>query len=212
MSALSRTSAANTALLIALNPAFTVLLAPLVGESLSRRRVIGLVIALAGAAVVITRGSAEVVLQLRFNSGDLLALCAACIWAVFNLASHLVLARISPSFVNLVVFAGGGATLFLLAGGEEPVQQLLSASFAALSGLVIMSVISSVLAGHAFLSGVRKLGVSRAVLFIYLVPVLTAALSVLLLGERFQLSQAVGGFAVLIGVYWGTRGGLRPEA
>ena len=39
--ALSRTSATNTSLLIALNPVLTVLLAPLVGEPLDRRRMIG---------------------------------------------------------------------------------------------------------------------------------------------------------------------------
>jgi len=42
--------------------------------------------------------------------------------------------------------------------------------------------------------------------FVYLVPVLTAVLSTTLLGEPFRLAQAVGGSAVLGGVYWTTRG------
>jgi len=62
-----------------------------------------------------------------------------------------------------------------------------------------------VFSGQFFLMGVRTLGVSRAVVFVYLMPVLTAVLSTLLLGERFEISQAVGGATVLAGVYWSTR-------
>src|SRR5436190_11111441 len=54
--ALEHTSATNTALLIGLNPVFTVLLAPLVGEPLDAARLVGVAVALAGATVVITRG------------------------------------------------------------------------------------------------------------------------------------------------------------
>src|SRR5438067_12302547 len=54
--ALAHTSATNTALLIALNPVFTLLPSPLIGEPLDRHRLGGVSLALAGAAVVITAG------------------------------------------------------------------------------------------------------------------------------------------------------------
>jgi len=69
-----------------------------------------------------------------------------------------------------------------------------------------MALLSSVMAGQLFLVGVRTVGVGRTVVFVYLVPVLTAVLSTTLLGEPFRLAQAVGGSAVLGGVYWTTRG------
>src|SRR5260221_3118674 len=56
LDALQRTSATNTSLLIALNPALTCLLAPLVGESWTRQGMIGIALALVGAALVITHG------------------------------------------------------------------------------------------------------------------------------------------------------------
>jgi len=68
-----------------------------------------------------------------------------------------------------------------------------------------MALLSSVIAGQFFLIGVRTVGVSRTVVFVYLVPVLTALMSATLLGEAFHLAQAVGGGAVLAGVYWTTR-------
>jgi drug/metabolite transporter (DMT)-like permease len=53
--------------------------------------------------------------------------------------------------------------------------------------------------------GIRTLGVSRTVVFVYIVPVLTAALSALFLGDTFATPQAVGGAAVLAGVYLSTQ-------
>ena len=46
--------------------------------------------------------------------------------------------------------------------------------------------------GQLFLVGVRDAGVGRAVVFIYLVPVLTALLSVVLLGEVLSGAQVAG--------------------
>ena len=203
--ALSRTTATNTALLIALNPVFTILLAPLVGEHLSQRRLAGIAVALLGAATVITKGDVGHLTALTLNSGDLLAVAAAAIWSVFNIASRRVVLRLTPAFINSVLYVVGGVALSLLALPQHPFAQLRAASAAAIAGVVIMAAGASVLSGQFFLMGVRTLGVSRTVVFIYLMPVLTAVLSAVLLGERFEPAQAVGGAAVLVGVYWSTR-------
>jgi drug/metabolite transporter (DMT)-like permease len=203
--ALSRTSATNTALLIALNPVLTLLFSPLVGERLEGRRLVGVLVALAGAATVITRGDPAHVAALSLGSGDLVALAAAAMWATFNLTSRHVVGHLTPAFTNCVIYALGAAALYLLGRGESPWAQLSAATPTAVAGVVLMAVLSSVIAGQFFLVGVRTVGVGRTVVFVYLVPVLTALLSTTLLGERFLPAQAVGGATVLAGVYWTTR-------
>jgi drug/metabolite transporter (DMT)-like permease len=206
--ALENTSATNASLLIALNPALTLLLSPLVGERLDGRRLGGVALALAGAVTVITHGQLSQLVQLAtnpLNNGDVLAVVAAACWACFNLASRRVVAVLSPSAINAVVFGVGSIALFALASSDQPLRQLAGASPAALAGIVVMALLSSVLAGQFFLSGVRAVGVNRSVVFVYLVPVLTAVLSVALLGEAFHAAQAIGGAAVLSGVYVTTR-------
>jgi drug/metabolite transporter (DMT)-like permease len=206
--ALENTSATNAALLIALNPALTLLLSPLVGERLDGRRFGGLVLALAGAVAVITHGDPLQIVQLAtnpLNNGDVLAMVAAACWACFNLSSRRVVAVLPPSAINGLVFGIGSVALFALAHGDQPLQQLSGASPAALASLVVMALFSSGLAGQFLLSGVRTVGVNRSVVFVYLVPVLTAILSVALLGEAFHVSQAIGAAAVLSGVYLTTR-------
>ncbi len=202
--ALRHTSATNTALLIALNPALTLLLSPLVGERVYRRAPGGIVVALLGAAPVITGGDFARVADLGKHIGDLIAVVAALCWAAFNLASRRVVGHFTASFVNCAVYGLGGIALFFLAWSEHPWVQLANASSAALLGLVVMAVLSSIIAGQFFLFGVRTVGVNRTVVFVYLVPVLTAVLSVTLLGEPFAIAQALGGAAVLFGVYYTT--------
>lgn len=210
--ALARTEAASCSLLIALNPLFTVILSPLIGERRERRWG-AIALALAGAALVITRGdlgSVGGLGRLSFASGDVLALLAAMLWASFNLASKRVVAALPPAFINCFVFSIGCLVLFALSAGDQPLARLAQMSAAAASSLVAMAVLSSVVAGHLFLHGVRVVGVNRTVVFIYLVPVATAVLATALLGEQIGAAQVFGGAAVLSGVYWTTRPAARP--
>ena len=206
--ALRHTSATNTSLLIALNPVFTMLLAPLIGERLDRRRMLGVLLALAGAATVITAGQPAAAAELTrgaINLGDVLAVAGAATWALFNLASRRVVAHLSPALTNCVVYGIGSLALFGLGRAEHPWAQLQAVTPLAFGGLMTMAILSSVVAGQFFLVGVRTVGVGRTVVFVYFVPVVTALLSVTLLGEPFRLAQAAGGACVLAGVYWTTR-------
>lgn len=206
LAALARTSAANTSLLIALNPIFTLCVAALVGERLSRRNVLGAGLSLCGAVVVISHGDWQMIAQLTaVNTGDLLALTAAACWACFNLASRAVVVRLPHMFTNGIVCGVGGLALAIMAAGEGPLRQMLALSGTALACLTLMVLLSSVVAGALFLHGVGVLGVSRAVLFIYLVPPLTVLISLVLPGEPVGAAQLAGGALALGGVYWATR-------
>jgi drug/metabolite transporter (DMT)-like permease len=205
LQALAETSATNTAILIALNPVFTVLLSPLAGERLTSRSFAGVMLALAGAVIVITKGDLRLLANLSASHGDLLAVCAAGLWATFTIASRGVVTQLQPAFINCLIYGSGGIVLSLLAFEDGPWTQITLATPAALGALLAMAVLSSVLAGQLFLTGVRAVGVNRASVFVYLVPVLTAILAMLTLGERFEAAQGWGGVSVLAGVYVTTR-------
>jgi len=210
MAALQRTSATNASLLVALNPAFTVLLAPLVGEALTRRGVAGVLVALAGAAVVITHGDPAVLASLlHARSGDLLAILAAVLWALFNVCSRHVVGHLPHAMTNALCYGIGSAVMLTLALPEAPFAQIVHASPSALAALLSMVVLSSVLAGQFFLYGVHTVGVGRTVVFVYLVPVITALLSAVFLGEPLLAAQVAGGALVLAGVWITTRTPVR---
>lgn len=208
LGALSRTTATNTSLLIALNPTLTALFAPLAGERIDPRRLAGVFLALAGAAIVVTHGDLGRIGEVGHASGDLLAIVAACCWVAFNVTARSVVARVKPAPINFVVYGVGAIALFGLSYAEGPFEQMAAASSSAVTAVVVMAALSSALAGQLFLVGVRAVGVTRAAIFVNFVPVLTAALAAALLGERIEGAQAVGGAAVLAGVWWTTRGAV----
>ncbi len=207
LAALQRTSATNASLLIALNPVFTLLFSPFGGERIERGAVFGVILALLGATTITLGGQWQGALGLTegWNTGDLLALAAAVAWATFNVASRRVVGKLSGAQINLIVYGSGGVILFVMSQGEAPLQQLAHASWAAIGGIVTMALLASVGAGLFFLHGVRIVGVSRTVIFVYLVPVMTAALSALFLGEPILISQVIGGTFVLAGLYCASR-------
>jgi len=205
LAALSRTTATNTSLLVALNPTLTALLAPLAGERIDPRRLPGVLLALLGAALVITRGDLGRIGEIGHASGDVLAVVAASCWVGFNVASRRVVGRAQPAAINSVVYGVGALALFALASPEEPVRQFTTASASVVAAVIVMAAFSSALAGQLFLVGVRTVGVTRSAIFVNFVPVLTAGLAALLLGERPDGGQALGGAAVLAGVWWTTR-------
>jgi drug/metabolite transporter (DMT)-like permease len=201
--------------LVALNPAITVLLAPLVGEALTGRRVLGILLALTGATVVITHGDLSILAGLAATrTGDLLALGATGLWAIFNLASRGAVAHLPHSMTNAITYAVGSLVTLSLALPAAPFGQLAAASPQAMAALAFLVVFASVLAGQLFLFGVHTVGVGHTVVFVYLVPVLTALLSAALLGEPLLPSQALGGALVLLGVAVTTRSRVvhRPAA
>src|SRR5438034_809772 len=123
-------------------------------------------VALAGATVVITAGDVSALRGLALHRGDLLAVTAAACWALFNLASRPVVARLAPAFTNCVVYGLGGLALYALARADAPWAQLAAATPAARGGIVLMALLSSVMAGQLFLVGVRTVGVGRTVVFV----------------------------------------------
>ena len=120
-------------------------------------------------------------------------------------AGNLRAALPSLAVMALVIECGMWAT--------APFTQLAGASAAAVAALAFLVLFASVLAGQLFLFGVHSVGVGRTVVFVYLVPVLTALLSAAFLGEPLLPSQVLGGALVLMGVAVTTRSPApAPEA
>lgn len=199
--ALVTTSALNALLLLVITP----LLIAVGGwmafrDPVTSRQVLGLGVSLAGAILLIARGSLSVLLTLEFTAGDLWMLLAVALWTVYSLllkrrpaglpqSALLCATTIAAVILMLPVYAWTGS-------GEE----LRSLRAPALWGLGYVAVFASVLAFLFWNNGVSKIGASRAGTFLYLMPFFGAVLSVIFLGEGVQMYQATGGVLIFIGI------------
>lgn len=184
----------------------------LLGEWPQRRAWWGMGLAASGLLVLISRGSWATLAALSFNRGDLIMLLAVADWALYSLllrrwASYLLPI---PALALLGMLMLLGVPLILPFYLYELSQ---GARFAVtpsnLGAIAYTAVFASLVAYLAWNHGVRVLGAAKAALSNYLMPVFTAVLGWLLLGEGLQPFHWLGGGLIFAGLLLGTRMGAK---
>ena len=187
-----------------LTPAITVILAGVfLRERFRQKQVAGLGVTLVGSliffsAIVFTHISGG---QHRII-GDLMFLGSAVLWAFATLLSKRMTSRMDPFLVSTYSMAAGSLIL-----GVVALPQLVSIDWGSLgwpfwSDVVYLAVFPSVLANWFYYLGVKRIGPSRASVFMYLVPVSSLILAAAVLGETLTLGQFAGAALMIVGVWW----------
>lgn len=200
MYGLARAPASRGALIMALNPALTLLGAILfLHERVTRDKVIGIATALAGVAVVLGHGNPVGLLRGSVGAGDAILLGCPLSWAAYSLIGRHALPGLSAVAVTTYAALVGTALLLLatIATGDFALP---SASVRAWTAIGFVGLFGTALAFVLFYRGVRAIGPARASVFINLVPVVAILLGVLLLGEALEISMVIGGALVVAGV------------
>ncbi|MDH4391498.1 MAG: DMT family transporter [Aquabacterium sp.] len=200
------TAAANAALIIALNPLVSALLAAvLLGDRLSPQRIAGVVLGFGGvAAVVLHRPGMAMG---GAGLGDLLVLGAVTTWVLGGVMVQRLARGIDPLFISAVLNVIG-AVLLLLHVLVRPAPLVYDASqFGPLTVLLVLvsGLLATALGGIVWNRALMVLGVARTSLYSYWVPIFGVLFAVLLLGEPLTVWHGVGLAAVLAGTWLGTR-------
>jgi drug/metabolite transporter (DMT)-like permease len=204
--ALHFTEAVNAALVLSITPVVIVGLSwALLGDRLSLRQALGIVISLVGAVIIITRGDLRLLLALRFNAGDLWMLAAVPNWALYSVLLRRLPGTFQPmSLLTAIALSGVGflAPLYLweLARGEH-----MQINVETVSSILYIGLFASVLAYICWNRGVAVVGANRAGLFMHLIPLFSAVLAVVTLGESVRLFHLTGASFIFAGIYLVTR-------
>ena len=202
--ALGTMPAGRAALFIALNPIVTALAAAaLLRERLHAAKWIGIAVAFAGAAIVITRGdpwTAVHDLRASLGTGELLMLCAISSWAAYTLIGRAALKGLSPIAATTYAALWGLLFLALGAGPDLPADRAPVLAGQVGASLLYLGAFGTVLGFIWYYEGVKAIGASRTAVFNNLVPVFGVSLAALLLGEQVLASMVAGGVLVAAGV------------
>lgn len=202
---LQRLSAGRGALVVALNPVVIVLLAWLSGkETMSPRKALGSLIALAGCLTVIGNGDPLALLRGEVGLGEWLIVGCVLSWTAYTFIGWRATGRFSPLATTLYASLCGALLLGLaalvqgdIAPGDWSWRVWAAMSFLALFGTAI--------AYTWFTDGVHRLGAGHASVFINLVPVFAVLQAALLLDEHLGLPVLGGGGLVIAGVWLATQ-------
>jgi drug/metabolite transporter (DMT)-like permease len=196
------TTAANAALLQALAPLITGLLAALlIKERMSRYQILAALVGLLGVLVLISGGSLAFWRTMESGIGDLIILVAVTLWALYTVISRLVTARRTVlSATGLSTFFG---VPFLLVAMVWELQTTAMQMTPGLALAILYVGISPTVIG--FLSwngGVRRLGPSGAMVFYNTLPLYGAMLAYLFLGEEIGWAHLAGGALIVVAGIW----------
>jgi drug/metabolite transporter (DMT)-like permease len=198
---LQYTTALNVSVMNSLAPVLIVMAsAAMFGDRMGRLQLIGIGVSLAGVFVIITRLDASVVSGLAFNRGDLLILLNQVLWAVYAACLRLRPPIHSLSFMFWISLISGVAMLPAFAWETQTgyVLQPTLLTFAAIAFVTLFSTIG----GFALWTrGVELIGPNRAGVFLHLIPVYSALLTGVLLGEPL-MGYHVLGFGLILGGVW----------
>ncbi len=175
------------------------------GTRITRFQMAGVAVSLIGILTVASQGDFEMLKHLSFNKGDMLMLVACLFSAIYALALRTRPTKSAFTFFIFLAFASLLTTLPLLALEYAAGATHLPTA----KGWLILGYIAifpSMLAQMFYIRSVEMVGPGRAGVFINLVPVLGAILSVEMLGENFGLYHALSLVLVLGGIYIAEQG------
>lgn len=192
-------SANRAALIVATNPAITMLAARFVlGEPLGTRRILGIVISLVGAAVVVTGGHG---ISLALGGrGDLMLFGCVGSWVCYTLLARQVLRRVPSMTASSYSTLIGMTILVVLAVPDVSFGRLLSVPAQAWAALAFLGIFGTTIGFKWYIDGVSMLGAGRAAQFINLVPVFAVVQAMVVLGEKPSAASLLGGALVIMGL------------
>ena len=177
----------------------------LLDQRTTRRQVMGFAAAGVGMLLIVAQGDAAVLTSLTFRRGDLIMIGAVIVWGIYSVLLRLWRVDLHPIGFLTVTIVVGVALLFPFF-----LWEVATIGHPRLEGyhapmLIYLAIFPSLLAFLFWNQAVEVVGPSATGMFIYLVPVFTAALASTLLGERLQGYHALGGAFILLGLYLATR-------
>ena len=200
--ALTYTLASNVGVIISVAPFFTAIAAHLFMKSEEKLRIqffAGFIVAMIGIVLISFSGQ-----NLELNPlGDLLAIAAALVWAVYSILTkkissfgYPVILSTRRTFFYGILFMI--PTLFFF-----DFQPGLSrfANMTYLFNILYLGLGASALCFVTWNFAVKELGTVKTSVYIYMVPVITVITSVLILHEKMTVSAVIGTVLTLIGLF-----------
>ncbi len=200
--ALTYTMASNIGVIISVAPFFTAVLSHVflkTEEKLKVQFFIGFIVAMTGICLISFSSS-----ELKLNPvGDILAIVAAFVWAVYSLLTR----KISGYGYNTIqttrrIFTYG--ILFMIPflfifDFNLDVQKFVKPEYAL--NLIYLGLGASALCFVTWNYAVKVIGAVKTSVYIYIVPVITVVTSVVVLKEEITWMAAVGTGFTLIGLF-----------
>lgn len=199
--ALKHTTATNASMIAAMNPMLTALFSSLmVSEKLTYKKISLLVLAFVGVILTITNWDINIILNMKFNIGDIIMMGAVTCWAFYAILVKKFMPNFSPlqlstySFISCAVLL---TPIYIYQGFEH----ISKANHLAWLSILYMAIFATVIGYLIQQVSIKKIGASSTSIFINLVPIFSIILAFVILGEELSATKLLSGFIIIFSVY-----------
>jgi drug/metabolite transporter (DMT)-like permease len=204
-------SAGDSALILAVSPVLTALLAAALGmDRLTAPKLAGALLAFAGVVVVI--GASHALSLGSSLLGDALTLGAAVVWAVYSVGASKVVRSIDPLRATTWTVIAGAAFLVPLGVAESVASPPVEVTFAIIGAVLYSGVLAAGVANVFVFIAIRYVGPTRTTAMQLLLPAGAVVLGAIFLAEPIGLPQVVGGAVIVAGVWLTRRSSILPAS
>lgn len=201
VASLRYTTASNSSLLIAMSPLFTV-----IGLLLTKKEkakptlVIGSFVAIMGVFMI--KGLGDIPFQFSWISlrGDIIALCASILFGIYPFPLTRLQKTYTALTITLYTAIFGSIFLALYSGADWLRTDFMTLPVATWGSLLFAAYPVTAYSLVVWNYGIEKLGASRVMPYMYLVPVTAIVIAMLWIDEGMNIWQACGAFFILLGV------------
>ena len=168
-------------------------------------QVLGIIFSLIGVAIIVTKASLELLINLDFNRGDLWMVVAMFSWAMYSALLRKKKFELSQlSLLEVIISAG----LILLIPAYLIEMSLgfklnLNLPFVlTLSYVVIFPGLASFI---FWIKGISIIGSNRSGIFLHLMPIFSTVLAILIFKEKFMDFHLYGAVFIIGGIFLSSR-------
>jgi drug/metabolite transporter (DMT)-like permease len=195
-------SATTGSVIINLHAVFALILsARFLQEPLTSRKMVGVFLAFSGLIVITIGGTAITSLSLKEPVGVLLMVAAGFCWAAYSVFGKKMLQRYSNEVATACAFLLGTLFLIPFAVSEGRLNTLFESSWLAWVSVVFLAIPCSVVAYILWNHMIRVTDVTKVLVSLYFIPIPTAILSYVFLGETITYPLVLGAALIIAGVY-----------
>lgn len=206
---LQTAQATTTAWIVATSPAFIAILAWLIlKEKLNLLQSSGIVLAMIGVLVVVSKGNFSALAIGRFGTvGDFLILISAVNWAVFSIISRHGLKNHPSTRLTFWVMTIGWlitSVAFFAQGKMVEITQLDSRGWWA---MIFLGIFTTGFAYIAWFDALAQLPSAQTGAFLFIEPLSSMVVAAIVLKEQITPAAILGGAVILIGIWLVNRHG-----
>jgi drug/metabolite transporter (DMT)-like permease len=197
-------TASNAAVVTSASPVFIFIFGViLLGEKVTRNRVLALITATIGVLAVVDPQSA--IINRETFWGNLSLVGASVTWGLYSVLIKQVSAYLSTLQVSLIAFLGGLPVSIPFAGWELVYIGVGEITLPIVMGVLYLGVISTALAMYLWNKSLAILDAGLVSLLFFAQPVVGVALGAGLLGERLSLAFWIGALLIAGGLILSSR-------